>query len=66
MVISQVMQRRSLSSYEKQVISICFDEFSLPKIQPGLKLLYSIDEPPVFVRVLDNQISSKSAYGDLA
>ena len=37
--------------YKQQVIRLCFDPVSINKFEPGLKLLFSYDEPPMFVRV---------------
>ena len=41
------------SPYAKHVISVCFDKRSLSLIQPGLKLLYAPDDPPLFIAIND-------------
>ena len=48
-----IAQDRRISGYEKRVISICFDEQSLQRIAPGLKLVFAAEEPPVFFNVTE-------------
>lgn len=47
----RVAQERYSSRYAKRVISICFDEGSLARINPGLKLVYAPDDPPLFIKI---------------
>lgn len=37
--------------YAEQVLDICFDSNSIEKFSSGLKLIYSNDDPPVFVKI---------------
>ena len=46
--------------YERKITDICFDEQSIHKIKPGLKMIYASEASPVFVRVNQlNQVEPK-------
>lgn len=32
-----------------KIIQLCFDAKSIEKFTPGLKMLYALDDPPLFV-----------------
>ena len=47
-----IQYQNSMDSQNKQqILNICFDAGSINKFSPGLKLLFSSDEPPMFVKV---------------
>ncbi len=37
--------------YERRVMNICFDNNSVHKIRPGLKMIFSHEDSPVFVKL---------------
>ena len=37
--------------YEQQVINLCFDNKSINRFSPGLKMIFALDEPPFFVKL---------------
>ncbi|MDT8447658.1 MAG: hypothetical protein RRB13_12265 [bacterium] len=51
MKAKRVAKERYSSNYAKRVINICFDERSLTRIQPGLKLVYAPEDPPLFIEI---------------
>lgn len=57
----KVANEQYQSSYAKRVINICFDERSLRRIQPGLKLVYAPEDPPVFIEIDEYDTEPKRA-----
>ena len=39
------------NSIEEKIIQLCFDSKSINKINPGLKMVYGNDDPPLFITV---------------
>ena len=37
--------------YERRIIEMCFDPASIQKFSPGLKMVYALDDPPLFVKL---------------
>ncbi len=39
------------NAYEQKIIQMCFDAKSIGKFTPGLKMVYALDDPPLFVKL---------------
>lgn len=42
-----------LNTYEQKIIQLCFDTSSVQNFSPGLKMVYALDDPPLFVSIED-------------
>ena len=48
----KLITRNKFSSQTKQkIVQLCFDEKSIDQYTPGLKMIYAIDDPPLFVKL---------------
>jgi hypothetical protein len=48
----QINIRERLDSETKQkIIQLCFDSQSIGKFKPGLKMIFAMDDPPLFVKL---------------
>ena len=48
--------------YEQKIIELCFDNSSLKNISPGFKMLYALDDPPIFVTLKTNKNKYSKEY----
>jgi len=53
--LKRVAKPKRDSRYARRVISICFDEQSLSRMQPGLKLVFAHEEPPIFIDISEEK-----------
>ena len=44
-------EQQARKEYEQKVINLCFDNKSIDRFAPGLKMIFALDEPPFFVRL---------------
>lgn len=44
-----------LNTYEQKIIQLCFDKNSVQKFSTGLKMVYALDDPPLFVNIEERQ-----------
>lgn len=40
-----------LSSNKQKIVQLCFDAQSINKFTPGLKMIFALDDPPLFVKL---------------
>jgi len=59
MNIKRIARPKRESRYASRVISICFDEQSLSRMEPGLKLVYALEEPPLFINVSEEKETAR-------
>ncbi len=52
-----------LNEYENEIINLCFDHKSLRNFSPGLKLVFSTDDMPLFVKIVETE-SNQSVFAD--
>lgn len=51
------------NTYEQKIIQLCFDSNSVQKFSPGLKMVYAVDDPPLFVSIEDaNELNLKNNW----
>lgn len=36
---------------EQKIVQLCFDAQTIDKFKPGLKLVFALDDPPLFVKL---------------
>lgn len=39
------------SQNRQRIIQLCFDARTIHKFKPGLKMIFAIDDPPIFVKL---------------
>ncbi len=44
-----ISNNQTVESSKQRIIQLCFDSKSIEKFTPGLKMLYALDDPPMFV-----------------
>lgn len=44
-----ISNNQAAESAKQRIIQLCFDSKSIEKFTPGLKMLYALDDPPLFV-----------------
>ncbi len=48
----QLVARSRLDNKTKQkIVQLCFDAQSIGKFKPGLKMIFAMDDPPLFVKL---------------
>ncbi len=48
----KLIARNKFNSLTKQkIVQLCFDDKSIDKYTPGLKMIYALDDPPLFVKL---------------
>jgi hypothetical protein len=48
----QMVARKYFDDEAKQrIVQLCFDSKSIGKFKPGLKMIFAMDDPPLFVRL---------------
>ncbi|MBT4290315.1 MAG: hypothetical protein HOD92_23565 [Deltaproteobacteria bacterium] len=45
------IEQQARKEYEQKVINLCFDNKSIDRFAPGLKMIFALDEPPFFVKI---------------
>ncbi len=45
------IEQKARKEYEQKVINLCFDNKSINRFSPGLKMIFALDEPPFFVKL---------------
>lgn len=40
-----------LNTYEQKIVQLCFDSSSIQNFTSGLKMVYALDDPPLFVNI---------------
>jgi hypothetical protein len=49
---NQIVSSGYKQNYAKRkIIQLCFDSTSIHKYSPGLKMIYAMDDPPLFVKL---------------
>ena len=38
-------------TYKKKIIQMCFDDKSIANFSPGLKMIFALNDPPLFVEL---------------
>ncbi len=38
-------------SSQQRIVELCFDDKSIDGFKPGLKMIFALDDPPLFVRL---------------
>ena len=46
-----VAKSRFDNKTRQKIVQLCFDSKSIGKFKPGLKMIYALDDPPLFVRL---------------
>ncbi len=46
-----VAQSRFDNKTRQKIVQLCFDSNSINKIKPGLKMIFAMDDPPLFVKL---------------
>ncbi len=49
METSLVANNQAVDITKQKIIQLCFDSQSIDKFAPGLKMIYALDDPPLFV-----------------
>lgn len=64
MKIKRVARNSQWDITTQQIVQLCFDNGSIDKYEAGLKLVYAVDDPPLFVRVeeIDTNSNSHQAF----
>ena len=48
----RIVTRSQVDNRTKQrIIQLCFDAKSINKFSPGLKMIFALDDPPLFVKL---------------
>ncbi len=45
------IELQARKEYEQKVINLCFDNKTIDRFSPGLKMIFALDEPPFFVKL---------------
>ena len=49
---NKIVARSQSNTLEKQqIIQLCFDAKSIDQYSPGLKMIFALDDPPLFVNI---------------
>ncbi|MBU2509923.1 hypothetical protein KJ966_01230 [bacterium] len=46
---------------KQRIVQLCFDDKSIDKYTPGLKMIYALDDPPLFVKL--EEVDAESYNG---
>lgn len=48
----KLIARSQYTNQDRQkIIRLCFDRKSIEKFSPGLKMIFALDDPPIFVKL---------------
>lgn len=47
----RLVERKFKNAYEQRIIQICFDDKSIANFSPGLKMVFALNDPPLFVKL---------------
>ncbi len=48
-------QDEAMCSYQEKIIQLCFDSKSIDNFTPGFKMIYALNDPPLFVTLIDKK-----------
>lgn len=57
-----ITKNRFDNSNKQRIVDLCFDDKSIDKFKPGLKMIFALDDPPLFVRL--EEVDAES-YGSM-
>ncbi len=59
-----VTQHGQMDLISEKVIQLCFDETSIENFSPGLKMVFALEDPPLFVTL--EEVENEKAGSVLA
>lgn len=54
---------QQLNQTRQKIIQLCFDSHSIEKFSPGLKMIYALNDPPLFVKL--EKVDSRKSSAEL-
>jgi hypothetical protein len=56
-----IARSQFINRNKQKIIQMCFDAHSIDKFTPGLKMIFALDDPPLFVNL--DEVESENLNG---